>query len=204
MSSAVPAPQRIELSPAVRAILEADTSKSQLLRHFLRFSDAIIAPDPAGIDRVVTHDARFHELEAIGYPRGPEGFKIFRRQVNAAIPDEHIFVTAVRFEGDDIIEADLDISATHTGEELWVYPRWGGRFASTSMPAADLLMARWPNAGTKPTSRISSVSSLDPLSKTFPHEESKISGSEFTDEGKTYSAVQSAIRLAQSSSWLPR
>jgi predicted ester cyclase len=118
MSSAVPAPQRIELSPAVRTILEADNSKSQLLRDYLRFSEAIIAPDPSGIDRVVALDARFHELEAIGYPRGPEGFKIFRRQVNAAIPDEHIFVTAVRFEGDDIIEADLTISATHTGEEF--------------------------------------------------------------------------------------
>jgi predicted ester cyclase len=67
---------------------------------------------------VVTPDARFHELEAVGYPRGPEGFKIFRRQVNAAIPDEHISFTAVRFERDDIIEADLDISATHTGEEF--------------------------------------------------------------------------------------
>ena len=116
--SAIPAPQRIELSPAVRAILEAETPRSQLLGHYLRFSDAIIAPEPAGIDSVVTPDARFHELEAIGYPRGPEGFKIFRRQVNAAIPDEHIFVAAVRFEGDDIIEADLDITATHTGEEF--------------------------------------------------------------------------------------
>jgi hypothetical protein len=48
--SAVPAPQRIEISPAVRAILGADTPKSQLLRHFLRFSDAILAADPAGID----------------------------------------------------------------------------------------------------------------------------------------------------------
>jgi hypothetical protein len=42
--SAVPAPQRIELRPAVRAILEADTPKSQLLRHFLRFLEAIVAP----------------------------------------------------------------------------------------------------------------------------------------------------------------
>ena len=78
MSTAVPAPQRIELSPAVQAILEADNPKSQLLRDFLRFSDVILAPDPAGINRVVTPDARFHELEAIGYPHGPEGFKIFR------------------------------------------------------------------------------------------------------------------------------
>ena len=92
---------------------------------FLRFSEAILAVDPAGIDRVVTPDVRFHELEAIGYPRGPKGFKIFRRQVNAAIPDEHIFVTAVRFEGDEIIEADLDICATHTGEEFMGIPATG-------------------------------------------------------------------------------
>jgi predicted ester cyclase len=45
--------------------------------------------------------------------------------VNAAIPDEHIFVTAVRFEGDDIIEADLDISATHAGEEFMGIPSTG-------------------------------------------------------------------------------
>jgi predicted ester cyclase len=127
MSSAVPAPQRIELSPEVGVILEADNSKSQLLRDFLRFSDAILAPDPAGIDSVVTPDSRFHELEAIGLPRGPEGLRIFRRQVNAAIPDEHIFVTAVRFEGDDIIEADLNISATHTGGEILGVPAATGR-----------------------------------------------------------------------------
>jgi len=125
--SATPAPQRIELSPAVRVILEAGTPKSQLLRHFLRFTEAIIAPDPAGIDSVVTPDAHFHELEAIGYPRGPEGFKVFRRQINAAIPDEHISIIAVRFEGADIIEADLDISATHTGGEIMGIPAATGR-----------------------------------------------------------------------------
>ena len=77
--SAIPAPSQIELSPAVKAILEVDTPKSQLLRHFLDFTEAILAPDPAGIDRVVSPDARFHELEAIGYPRGPEGFKFTLR-----------------------------------------------------------------------------------------------------------------------------
>jgi quercetin dioxygenase-like cupin family protein/predicted ester cyclase len=123
--SAVSAPQRIELSPAVRALLKVNTPKSRLLRHFLCFLEAILAADPAGIDKVVTPDARFHELEAIGYPRGPEGFKIFRRQVNAAVPDEHIFVSAVRFEGDDIIEADLNMSATHTGEEFMGRPAMG-------------------------------------------------------------------------------
>ena len=118
--SAIPEPQRIELGPSVRAILETDTPKSQLLKHFLRFTEAIIAPDPAVIDSVVTPDARFHELEAIGYPRGPEAFKTFRRQINAALPDEHIFVVAVRFEGDDIIEADLDISGTHMAEIMGI------------------------------------------------------------------------------------
>jgi len=123
--TATPASQRIEPSSAVRAILETDTPESQLLRHYLRFTEAILAPDPAGIDGVVTPDARFHELEAIGYPPGPEGFKLFRRQVNAAIPDEHVFITAVRFEGEDIIEADLVISATHTGEEFMGIPAAG-------------------------------------------------------------------------------
>jgi predicted ester cyclase len=118
--SAIPEPQRIELGPSVRAILETDTPKSQLLKHFLRFTEAILAPDPAVIDKVVTPDARFHELEAIGYPPGPEAFKTFRRQINAGLPDEHVFVVAVRFEGDDIIEADLDISGTHMAEIMGI------------------------------------------------------------------------------------
>jgi len=75
---AVPAPQRIETSPAVRAILEADTPNAQLLRHFLRYLEGLLA-DPAGLDNVVVPDCRCHELEAIGYPRGREGFRLFRR-----------------------------------------------------------------------------------------------------------------------------
>ena len=44
--SANPAPQRIELDPAVKAILEVDTPKSQLLRQFLLFEEAILGADP--------------------------------------------------------------------------------------------------------------------------------------------------------------
>lgn len=151
--TSTPEPQRIELAPQVRRILEGNTPQAELLRQFLRFTEAIIAPDPAGIDKVLTPDARFHELEAIGYPRGPEGFKLFRRQVNAAIPDEHILLTAVRFEGDDIIEADLVISATHTGTEFMGIPAAGrkihfivharGRFADGRMAE------RWDQADFK-------------------------------------------------------
>jgi predicted ester cyclase len=114
--SAKPQSQRIELSPAVRAILESDIPKSQFLKNFLRYLEALLAPDAEGLDSVVIPDGRCHELEAMGLPRGREGLKMFRRQVNAAIPDEHISVTAVRFEGDDIIEADMIMNATQTGE----------------------------------------------------------------------------------------
>jgi predicted ester cyclase len=124
--SAIPPAQRIELSPAVRGILEADSPKSRFLKHFLRYLEALLAPDPAGLDSVVIPDGRSHELEAMGLPRGREGLKMFRRQVNGAIPDEHISITAVRFEGDDIIEADMTMNATQTGE-IFGIPATGRR-----------------------------------------------------------------------------
>jgi predicted ester cyclase len=86
------------------------------LKQFLRYMAALLSPDVTGLDNLVIPDSRFHELEAMGLPPGLEGLKLFRRQVNAAIPDEHVSVIAVRFEGDDIIEADLVMNATQTGE----------------------------------------------------------------------------------------
>ena len=114
--SAIPPAHRIELSPTVRAILEADSEESEFLKLFLRYLEALLAPDSEGLDSIVTPNVRCHELEAMGLPRGREGLKMFRRQVNAAIPDEHIRITAVRFEGDNIIEADMVMNATQTGE----------------------------------------------------------------------------------------
>jgi predicted ester cyclase len=86
------------------------------LTNFLRYLQALLAPDPAGLDSVVIPDCRCYELEAIGLPRGREGLKTFRLQVNAAIPDERVLIAAVRFEGDDILEADMAMNATQTGE----------------------------------------------------------------------------------------
>jgi predicted ester cyclase len=114
--SAMPPAHRIELSPPVRAILEAEGPRSKFLQHYLRYLEALLAPDSARLDSVVTPDGRCHELAAMGLPRGREGLKMFRRQVNAAIPDEHILITAVRFEGDEFIEADMTMNATQTGE----------------------------------------------------------------------------------------
>jgi predicted ester cyclase len=125
--SAIPTSERVELSPTVRSILESDGPQSQFLRHFVRYQQALLATDTAGLDSVATPDVRCHELEAIGLPRGREGLKMFRRQVNAGIPDEHVTVTAVRFEGDDIIEADLVMNATHTGEIMGM-PASGRKF----------------------------------------------------------------------------
>jgi predicted ester cyclase len=87
-----------------------------MLKHYLDYLHALVAPDPAGLDRVVTPDGRCYELEAMGLPHGPEGLRIFRRQVNAAFPDEDILFTAVRFEGNNFIEADMTMNATHTGK----------------------------------------------------------------------------------------
>ena len=62
----------------------------------------------------------------------------------------NIFLSPVRFERDDIIEADLDISATHTGEEFMGIPAMGrkirfdvqarGRFVD------DKMAERWGRA----------------------------------------------------------
>src|SRR5262245_58452537 len=118
--STIPPSERIELNPAVKAILEAGGPQSELLQRYVRYLQALINPDTAGVDNVATPDVRCHLWEAMGMPPGREGLKLFRRQVNAAIPDEHITVTAVSFEGDDIIEADMVMNATQMGEFMGI------------------------------------------------------------------------------------
>ena len=114
--AAVPGSGRIELGAEVRGILQGSGPEAEFLGRFLDYLEALLAPDPAGLDRVVAPGGRFHELEAMGLPPGPQGLKMFRGQVNAAIPDERIFLRAVRFEGEEISEADMVMEATQTGE----------------------------------------------------------------------------------------
>ena len=147
--SAIPPEQRIELSPAVRAILEADGTQSELLQHFVRYLRALLDPDTAGIDHVTTPDVYCHLLEEMGVPRGRDGLKMFRRQANAAMPDEHVLIAAVSFEANDIIEVDMVMKATHRGE-LFGIPTTGRKFRFEVHERArfvDGKMAeRWPRA----------------------------------------------------------
>lgn len=101
---------KLSMTPRVRAIVISHTHQGDLARCYLRYVNGLKNPD--AIDQVVTPDARFHDLEASGFARGPEGVKAFRRQFNKAMPDEHGMITAMRFEGDDIIDVDLEASGT--------------------------------------------------------------------------------------------
>jgi predicted ester cyclase len=111
---------RIKLAPEVETILQQTSSEATLLASFLTFGEALLSE--VEIDQVVMPDARFHDLEAMGFPQGPEGLKVFRRMINGAFPDESIVVKEVRFVGDDIIEVELLASATHRGEFMGIQP----------------------------------------------------------------------------------
>ena len=121
---------RIECAPAVASLLAQDSAQARLGRSFLRYCEALLDPDSARIDEVVTPDARFHELEAAGFPPGPGGFKLFRSQINAAFPDEHVEIVAMRFPEENLIETELACTATHTGELMGI-PATGKRVSFT-------------------------------------------------------------------------
>ena len=108
--------ERVKYSPSVAALLSQNTAEAQLGRLFVRFTEALMDQDSSRIDTVVTADARFHELEDAGLPQGPVGFKVFRKQINAAFPDERVVIVAMGFPEQGIIETELDCTATHTGE----------------------------------------------------------------------------------------
>ena len=117
---------RIEYSSSVASLLDEDTARARLGRSFVRFCEALLDRDSQRIDAVITADARFHELEAAGFPNGPQGFKLFRSQINAAFPDEHVAIVSMRFPEQDIIETELACTATHRGELMGI-PATGKR-----------------------------------------------------------------------------
>ena len=133
-------PHEFQLAPEVQAIVQSKTHQGDLARCYLRFAHALKNPDE--IDQVVTPDARFHDLEAIGYPKGPEGLKAFRRWLNAQLPDERGLITAMRFISDDIIEVDIEGSGTDpkTGQKASLTVHARDRFVG------DRVAERWDRA----------------------------------------------------------
>jgi predicted ester cyclase len=114
------ATDRIQYSESVASLLRQDTAEAQLGLRFVNFAEALLRPHGEGIDDAVTAGARFHELEAAGFPRGPQGFKAFRKQINAAFPDERVVLVAMRFPEPGIIETELACTATHCGELMGI------------------------------------------------------------------------------------
>jgi predicted ester cyclase len=122
--------RRIRYAPEVAALLAEESPQAWLGQRFLRFSEALLDPDINRIDEVVTPTARFHELEAAGFPPGPSGFKLFRAQINAAFPDEDVEIVAMRFPEGNVVETELACTATHTGVLMGI-PATGKRVSFT-------------------------------------------------------------------------
>lgn len=121
---------RIKCAPHVASLLAEETPQALLGRRFLRFCEALLDPDSTRIDEVVTPNARFHELEEAGLPPGINGLKIFRSQINAAFPDEHVEIVAMRFPEQNIVETELACTATHKGPLMGI-PATGKRVSFT-------------------------------------------------------------------------
>jgi hypothetical protein len=130
----------VEMTPEVRAIVQSKTHEGDLARCYMRYMDALKHPDK--IDNVATPDARFHDLEAMGYPKGPEGLKVFRRWLNTQVPDEHGRITAMRFPGNDVIEVDIEAEGhdPKTGQPALLTVHAKDRFVG------DRITERWDTA----------------------------------------------------------
>ena len=133
-------PPGVEMTPEVRTIVESKTIEGDLARCYLRYMDALLHPEK--IDDVATPDARFHDLEAAGYPKGPEGLKAFRRWLNAQVPDEHGRITTMRFPGNGVIEIDIEASGhdPKTGQPALLTVHAKDRFVG------DRIAERWDTA----------------------------------------------------------
>jgi hypothetical protein len=130
----------LTMGPDIEAIVQSRTHQGDLARCYLRYVHALKNPDE--IDSVVTPDARFHDLEAMGYLKGPEGLKAFRRWLNTQVPDEHGRITAMRFPGNDIIEVDIEASGhdPKTGQPALLTVHAKDRFVG------DRIAERWDTA----------------------------------------------------------
>jgi predicted ester cyclase len=147
---------RISFSPAVQAIVNSASPEGDLARAWVRFSQALIGEAGIRLEDVVSAEVRCLELEAAGYPRGLAGLQQFRKEINAAMPDETVFVAEMRFTGPGVIETELHAMGTHsgeflgrkpTGQRLWFLLRTLNRFENGRM------VMRWDRADFGPALR---------------------------------------------------
>lgn len=106
---------RIRLSPTVQKIANAKTPQGELARTWIRYAQGLIGESGVALEDVVSSTVHCIDLEAAGYPRGIEGLKQFRREINVAFPDEFSRVTEMRFSGPGMIETELVVTGTQTG-----------------------------------------------------------------------------------------
>ncbi len=141
-----PQASRIHFAPGVRAVIESNTPEGALARTWVRYVQGLTGEAGVQLEDVVTADVHCVELEAAGYPPGIAGLRQFRRQINAALPDESEIVTQMQFSGPGMIETELYVTGTHLGE-LMGHPATGRtvRFVIHTLGRfkGDRLVERW-------------------------------------------------------------
>lgn len=139
-------PSRFSFAPSVRAILAAETPEGALARSWLRYQQGLVGEAGVRLEDVVAPDVQCIELEAAGYAPGLAGFAQFRREINAAFPDESAFVAELRFSSPDIVEAELHATGTHRGD-LFGRPPTNQRYwfviSTLNRFRGDRMVQRW-------------------------------------------------------------
>ena len=140
---------RFTYSPAVEVILRSESPEGTLARAWVRYSRGLVGEAGVRLEDVVSADVRCLELEAAGFPPGIAGLRLFREQVNSALPDESAHVAQMQFPAPGTIEVELHATGTHTaqfmgrrasGQRLWFLVRTLNRFEDGRM------VARWDRA----------------------------------------------------------
>jgi predicted ester cyclase len=140
---------RFTFSPAVEVILRSASPEGEVARAWVRYSQGLVGEAGIRLEDVVSADVRCLELEAAGFPPGIAGLRLFREQVNSALPDESAYVAQMQFPAPGTIEVELHATGTHTaqfmgrrasGQRLWFLVRTLNKFQDGRM------VARWDRA----------------------------------------------------------
>lgn len=132
MAGGSPAPKPalpIEITPQVRALLDAGGEQGALVDRFLDYTSALVN-DVDGLDGIVAPDVQLHDIGRLGF-EGLEGLKAFRRQRNSELPYDRTVVQEIRFPAPGVIEAKTCTERTDAAGArhtllIHVWNRWAG------------------------------------------------------------------------------